>query len=264
MLVLSRRENQKILFPNVGITVEILGLKGSNIRLGIDAPPEIRILRAELNDQEERSRDKTAEIPESRAERHERNNLLNTIALQLNLAEKLLQRGDHDEAKGYLQNALESLRDLDEQASVRPLIGTQRVRSDGTRWRALLVEDDANERDLLASVLRMCGFQVDTVADGIAAIAYLQQNEQPDCVLMDMQMPRLSGPETISLIREQLEFTDVPIYGVSGLQRHEAKVPLGERGVSGWFDKPVDANQMLRQIFADFDNAKASETKSMN
>lgn len=261
MLVLSRKENQKVLFPNLGITVEVLGVKGANVRLGIDAPPRIRILRAELDELQDGSAGQFGETPQTHTGKHQRNNLLNTIWLQINVAEKFLQRGETKQAREQLQNALQRLSDLDEQESTKlPQLRTG-TEPAPPRWRALLVEDNANERDLLASILRMCGFQVDTVADGIAAIDYLQQNEQPDCVLMDMQMPRLSGPETISMIREQLEFTDVPIYGVSGLQRQEAKVPLGERGVAGWFNKPVDADQMLRQIFADFDEVEA---KSLN
>jgi len=77
-------------------------------------------------------------------------------------------------------------------------------------------------------------------------------------------MPRMSGPEAISMIREQLEFTEVPIYGVSGLQRHEAQVPIGERGVSGWFAKPVNASQMLGQLFADLKMTSDSEKVGLN
>lgn len=48
MLVLSRRPSEKILFPNLGISVEIIQTKGNTVRVGIEAPPEIRVLRDEL------------------------------------------------------------------------------------------------------------------------------------------------------------------------------------------------------------------------
>lgn len=48
MLVLSRRKNEEIIFPDLGITVEVVHVKGSTVRLGIKAPKEIRILRGEL------------------------------------------------------------------------------------------------------------------------------------------------------------------------------------------------------------------------
>ena len=48
MLVLSRRESEKIVVPELGITLAVLSIKGNVVRLGIDAPPEIRILRSEV------------------------------------------------------------------------------------------------------------------------------------------------------------------------------------------------------------------------
>ena len=51
MLVLSRRSSEKILFPSINAVVQVLSIKGGAVRLGIDAPPEVTILREELRDQ---------------------------------------------------------------------------------------------------------------------------------------------------------------------------------------------------------------------
>ena len=50
MLVLSRRLNEKILFPGFETAVQILGIKPGSVRLGIEAPDEVRVLRAEVPD----------------------------------------------------------------------------------------------------------------------------------------------------------------------------------------------------------------------
>ena len=50
MLVLSRRPNEKVLFPSINTAVQVLSIKGGTVRLGIEAPPEVTILRAELQD----------------------------------------------------------------------------------------------------------------------------------------------------------------------------------------------------------------------
>jgi len=47
MLVLSRRENEKIVFPTLGITVQVCGINRTTARIGIDAPPSVPILREE-------------------------------------------------------------------------------------------------------------------------------------------------------------------------------------------------------------------------
>ena len=52
MLVLSRREDDKIVFPNLGITVEVLRIAGRSVRLGVKAPSQVRVLRHELAGEE--------------------------------------------------------------------------------------------------------------------------------------------------------------------------------------------------------------------
>ena len=48
MIVLSRRETERVLFPQLGISIEVCRLQGNQVRLGIDAPKQIRVIRAEL------------------------------------------------------------------------------------------------------------------------------------------------------------------------------------------------------------------------
>lgn len=49
MLVLSRRLNEKILLPGPNITVKVLAIKSGTVRLGITAPPDVVIVREELD-----------------------------------------------------------------------------------------------------------------------------------------------------------------------------------------------------------------------
>ncbi len=53
MLVLSRRENEKVLFPSLGISVEVIKTHSRKVQLGIDAPREIRVIREELSESTE-------------------------------------------------------------------------------------------------------------------------------------------------------------------------------------------------------------------
>ena len=48
MLVLSRRPDEKVFFLEVNITVHVIAVKGSTVRLGIEAPSHVTVLRAEL------------------------------------------------------------------------------------------------------------------------------------------------------------------------------------------------------------------------
>jgi carbon storage regulator CsrA len=48
MLVLSRRPSEKIVFPSLGIAVQVLSIRGNAVKIGIDAAPNVQILRGEL------------------------------------------------------------------------------------------------------------------------------------------------------------------------------------------------------------------------
>jgi len=56
MLVLSRKENSKIVLPELGITIEVLKIKGATVKIGVDAPRSVRVVRQELLDQTEKQR----------------------------------------------------------------------------------------------------------------------------------------------------------------------------------------------------------------
>src|SRR5262249_5411941 len=69
------------------------------------------------------------------------------------------------------------------------------------KGRALLVEDNANERELLATFLRISGLDVVTAGDGCDALDYLHSHRLPDLVLLDMGLPRCDGPTVVREIR---------------------------------------------------------------
>jgi carbon storage regulator CsrA len=283
MLVLSRQENQTIIFPNLGISVEVVRVKGKNVRIGIDAPRSIKVVRGEL-EADRAPLNESALFGQLESQlaslgmnaRHEVRNHLNTASLAVNLAQKHIERGGSENADKFLSEAISALETLNryfESLSPTPTETTGASASIPCsneenlnvpvglplNKTALIVEDNDNERELLAGVLEMAGFEVIAVADGQAAIDFLELHEKPDVVLMDMNMPRLDGPETISKIRAELAGANLPIFGVSGLTQSEANIPLGERGVTGWFSKPVNPNQLLKYLQHEIENMIPTE-----
>ena len=265
MLVLSRKEDQKIIFPSLGISVEVTRVKGNTVRLGVDAPRSIKVVRGELLENEDASVDAFQQLESQLggvdlATRHELRNHLNTACLAVNVAQKQIEKGGHDKAEIFLSRAIDALNELNQLFESTALGGVndsplskanvtqQTAKAVQGNWTALVVEDNDNERELLAGVLEMAGFEVISVPDGQAAVDYLSLHARPDIVLMDMNMPRLNGPQTISKIRGELAASELPIFGVSGLTQTEANIPLGDRGVTGWFSKPVNPNQLVRYL----------------
>jgi two-component system, OmpR family, response regulator len=112
MLVLTRRENEKIVFPEVGITVELVSINGSRARIGVEAPAEVRILRHEIAEKELaanpltfaiKNPPKLAALAKSQSQSlkptHAVRNHLNSTSIAAQLLRRQLDMGLIDEAE---------------------------------------------------------------------------------------------------------------------------------------------------------------------
>jgi CheY-like chemotaxis protein len=79
----------------------------------------------------------------------------------------------------------------------------------------LFVDDDADDRDVLADVLKLVSPQVNAVfaENGVEAIAYLsdKMEDLPCLIVLDLNMPLLDGKETFKKIRNELNLVSVPV-----------------------------------------------------
>jgi CheY-like chemotaxis protein len=130
------------------------------------------------------------------------------------------------------------------------------------RWahkpKALLVEDNPQERELLALFLRSEGLDVDTAGDGCDALDYLRGHDRPDVVLLDMGLPRLDGPATVQEIRRNPACAGLKIFAVSGHAPDEFPIPVGPAGVDRWFRKPVNPTTLVHDLTQELGAASAS------
>jgi carbon storage regulator CsrA len=236
MLVVSRRCDEEIVFPTIGVTVKILQASANRARLGIDAPAHVQILRGELYS--------PGEAPPSS---HKLRNDLNAITLFIEMYERLVQRGDLDRAHQTYLQMLTRLKEIDRNHAP---VQTPAIQPAHPMARVLIVEDDDNERELLAGLLRMDGCVVDTVPDGAEAFARLSSSEpRPDVVLLDMMLPKIDGPNTLSMIRKHERLNDLTVFGMSGRRAEEVGITIGGRdGINAWFEKPLNPNRLVEAI----------------
>lgn len=78
----------------------------------------------------------------------------------------------------------------------------------------VIVEDEAVLRDLLAQKLSAEGFRVETAGDGEAGLALIKKS-QPDLVLLDLAMPKMSGLEVLDALKEDAECASIPVVVIS-------------------------------------------------
>lgn len=263
MLVLSRGKNDRIVFPSLGISIEVTKVNGSRASLGIEAPKHIRVLRHELMDGE------TAEefagfgsdsgLDEAKRIQHEHRNKINRAALRLQLAAKMLSRGDNDTALANMLAGIAELNTINEASPSAAMKTGQEMTlaeakatftcdANEDSHRVLLVDDDVNERALMSSYLRRCGLTVDEAGDGLQALYTLSKTKQPDVILMDMNMPNLDGKGTIERIRQFSVNPTIPVFAVTAEPMEDTGITISDEGVTGWFRKPVQVDEIVDAI----------------
>jgi carbon storage regulator CsrA len=253
VLVLTRRENEKILLPDVGVTVELMAVTGNRARLGISAPDNIRILREEVAANQGALLQAMARGPVSREFAHAIRNRLNaailateTVRLQIAADQLAATSASLDRIVAELHSMAAMVDGKSVPATAPPTMPTPK----GTLrpWKALLVEDDANESLLLAGILRMTGYEVDVAGDGSDALDYLHSHARPDVVLLDMKLPKVDGPTTLGRIRRDPNLEGMKVYAVSATPPKRFGVKTGPGGIDRWFCKPLDPRELVRQL----------------
>ncbi|MBW3543703.1 MAG: response regulator [Planctomycetes bacterium] len=242
MLVLSRREKERIVFPDLGVTVEVVSIVGNRARLGVQAPREIRVLRHEIAENEVHG---SQPVGDRRSLSHEFRNVLQEVTFAARLAREQLRAGEAETAAETIDGLLARLAGLSRELAAqrepsRPQPAAPRLR------KALLVDDNQNERRLLESYLRLKGYDVAVAGDGADALDYLRTHDRPDFVLLDMLMPRVDGPNALGRIRRDPELRDLKVFAVSGTQPEQLGVATGPGGVDCWFQKPVDPEELVQ------------------
>jgi len=241
MLVLSRRLKDKVVFPNLGITVEILKIAGNQIRLGIDAPPEIQVLRHEIADtQSFKTEHPYKKLNESLRAR------LHLAASELNELYQQIEKGNSEDLEANIFRIFRELQSMDDDVAGFTNQKKRILESDVKR--ALLVDDNENETRLLAGYLRCRKIDVATANDGAEAVSYLARNTDPDFMLLDMNMPRFDGRWTVEEIRRDPRHANLKIFAVSGIDPREYGVETGPHGINGWFRKPLDPEELVNEM----------------
>jgi carbon storage regulator CsrA len=251
MLVLTRRPKEKVLFPDLNTTVQVLDIKSGAVRLGIQAPAEVVVFREELWKGNAaapvaQSQDgKQGDLPLLDKLKNLVRNRLNVANIGLAVLRQQVKAGLLEEAEGTLEEMEHDFQLLQERVEGEQ---PRACRSAGQGPRALIVEDDQNECELMAGFLRMAGLQVATAADGADALEYLRREARPDFVLLDMLMPRCDGLTTARAIRRDPRLAEVKIFALTGLSPEEFDGDLNSAGINRWFQKPINPQVLLQHV----------------
>ena len=113
--------------------------------------------------------------------------------------------------------------------------------------RILIIEDQEDNRAIMRDLLTGAGFELIEAVDGEEGVK-LAQSEQPDLILMDIQLPVIDGYEATRQIRAIVDLKSIPIIAVTSyaLSGDEAKARAA--GCNGYVAKPFSPRQLLAKV----------------
>jgi len=112
---------------------------------------------------------------------------------------------------------------------------------------ALVVDDSITVRRVTQRLLERNGMRVLTARDGMDAVALLQDNV-PDVILLDIEMPRMDGYEVAAHVRNDPRLKEVPIIMVTSRAGEKHRARAIELGVDDYLGKPYQEAQLLDAI----------------
>ncbi len=141
---------------------------------------------------------------------------------------------------------------LKEAGPESPAVGTGEAESnkaekDASGRTVLVVEDDAINLFLLESLLDAHGWNTIQALNGEEALEELDA-ETPDLVLLDMGLPRKSGLEVLTWIRERDDMKDLPVLAVTAYSAAEDLARFEASGINGVITKPVSEELLFSEI----------------
>lgn len=113
--------------------------------------------------------------------------------------------------------------------------------------KVLVVEDNDLNRKLFCDVLRASGCEVEPVADGELALGAARAFA-PDLVIMDIQLPHVSGLELIAAMKRDAGLAATPVLAVTAYAGKGDEERIRDAGAEGYLSKPVSIGPFMAAV----------------
>jgi two-component system cell cycle response regulator DivK len=113
----------------------------------------------------------------------------------------------------------------------------------------LIVEDNDLNMKLFNDLLEAHGYATLKTADGIEAIE-LARKHKPDLILMDIQLPEVSGLEVTKWIKEDENLKSIPVIAVTAFAMKGDEERIRQGGCEAYLSKPISVSKFLETVRA--------------
>jgi len=109
--------------------------------------------------------------------------------------------------------------------------------------KVLIVEDDPKNLKLAMMTLKSHGYELIAAVDGEEAVNTAFR-EKPDIILMDMQLPKISGIDATKRIREHPDFIEIPILALTAYAMKGDEDKYINAGCTDYMSKPINTREL--------------------
>jgi two-component system cell cycle response regulator DivK len=111
----------------------------------------------------------------------------------------------------------------------------------------LYVEDNELNRKIVRDMLRRTSYRLLEASDGEVGIA-MARSERPDLILMDIQLPKISGLDAMRMLRQASETASTPIIAITSFALSGDQQKAKDAGASAYLAKPYSPRDLLTMI----------------
>lgn len=117
------------------------------------------------------------------------------------------------------------------------------------KLKLLIIDDESSTRKILEHFLNK-EFEVTLKSDGMEGMNWLESGNYPDFVIVDLNMPNLSGKEFTKVVRASNLFSDIPIIILSGTDESKERIECLNLGADDFMVKPFNPMEVHAKIKA--------------
>ena len=111
----------------------------------------------------------------------------------------------------------------------------------------LVVDDDAMNLKMAEFILVQGGYEVYKADSGMAGLLYLKDN-RADLILLDIEMPIMSGMKTFEVIKDNAELADIPVIFLTASAEADTVMEAAKLGAAGYVTKPFLPQELLKRV----------------
>jgi two-component system cell cycle response regulator DivK len=118
---------------------------------------------------------------------------------------------------------------------------------DGMAKTVLIVEDNELNMKLFRDLLEAHGYQTSGTSNGFEALD-LVRSLRPDLILMDIQLPQVSGLEVTRWIKDDPELRSIPVVAVTAFAMKGDEERIREGGCEAYLSKPISVGKFIETV----------------